>query len=280
MNSLSIALLSAALLGTVLPTGAWAGASGLAPHRAVYDMNLGEAEGQSGISALSGRMVYDFSGNACDGYSVSFRFVTEFQDVSGGSQVTDLQTTSFEGGDAKLYEFLSKIFVNRKLVESTRGTAKQLSNNKEIDLSEPEERTFSIGSKALFPTEHLNKVIESAKVGTPFYAADVYDGSETGDKVFSTTAVIGALRQSPKDASASAGALLEPLTGVSHWPVTIAYFDPAANETSGEQMPIYQLTFLLYENGVSRELVLDYGDFSMTGELNELEFYEASDCNK
>lgn len=276
MKRLSVALLGSVLCVASLPEAALAGGSALAPHRAVYDMELDQAEGQYGIASLSGRMVYDFSGNACDGYSVSFRFVTEFQDESGGSQVTDLQTTSFEAPDAKAYEFLSKTFVNQKLTESTRGKAKQTDDVKLVDLAEPEKRSVLITDTALFPTEHLKQVINSALDGTRFVAADVYDGSETGDKVFSTTAVIGAVREDAEAISGAAGQV-EKLEGVKRWPVTIAYFD-LSQEEGGEQMPVYQLTFVLYENGVSRELILDYGDFAMKGKLTDLTFYDSESC--
>ncbi|WP_150522797.1 cell envelope integrity EipB family protein [Roseibium sediminis] len=276
MKRLSVALLGSVLCVASLPEAALAGGSALAPHRAVYDMELDQAEGQSGIASLSGRMVYDFSGNSCDGYSVSFRFVTEFQDESGGSQVTDLQTTSFEAPDAKAYEFLSKTFVNQKLTESTRGKAKQSDDVKLVDLAEPEKRSVLITDTALFPTEHLKRVISSALDGTRFVAADVYDGSETGDKVFSTTAVIGAVRDDAETITGAAGQV-EKLDGVKRWPVTIAYFDPSQEE-GGEQTPVYQLTFVLYENGVSRELILDYGDFAMKGKLTDLKFYDSESC--
>ncbi len=52
------------------------------------------------------------------------------------------------------------------------------------------------------------------------------------------------------------------------WPVEIAYFDPG--EGNGEELPSYRITFKLYENGITRDLVMDYGDFSMTGRLVEL----------
>lgn len=279
MNRFSVALFGSLVTLASFQGSAFATSGGLASHRAVYDMELDDAIGQSGIASLSGRMVYDFSGNACDGYSVSFRFVTEFQDESGGSQITDLQTTSYEAPDAKAFEFLSKTFINQKLSETTRGKARQGTDGKTVELKEPDERSLSISSSALFPTEHLKRIIKSANAGTRFLAADVFDGSEAGDKVFQTTAVIGEARQHVKGISSSAKGLTERLEDIPHWPVTIAYFDPALDD-GGEQLPVYQLTFLLYENGVSRELVLDYGDFSMKGKLKELEFYDADPCEK
>ncbi|MEP3047574.1 MAG: cell envelope integrity EipB family protein [Roseibium sp.] len=246
----------------------------LAAHRAVYDMKLGDTEGQSGVAGLKGRMVYDFSGNACDGYSVNFRFVTQFRDANGGSQVTDLQTTSFEEPGALGYQFLSKTYVDDKLVESSRGTASLGADNKTVELKEPTEKSLDIGLDVQFPTEHLLTILESARSGDSFIATDIFDGAETGDKVYATTTVIGA-KSIVEDVT---GKPNQALAGHTYWPVTVAYFDPAAEKESGEQMPVYQLSFRLLENGISDRLVLDYGDFTLMGTLSDLELYKPDTC--
>ncbi|WP_269582547.1 cell envelope integrity EipB family protein [Roseibium sp. Sym1] len=248
----------------------------LVPHRAVYDMKLGESEEQAGIAGLTGRMVYDFSGNACDGYSVNFRFVTKFQDTNGGSQITDLQTTSFEEPHAGSYQFLSKTFVDRKLVEETRGTAHAGPDAKTVELKEPSEKSLRIGSDVLFPTEHLVAILKAADDNVHFVAADIYDGAETGEKVYATTTVIGA--ETVNELKAGAGKATAPLAGLSYWPVTVAYFDPSKEDASGELLPVYQLAFRLYQNGISSHLKLDYGDFTILGQMASLELYEEGDC--
>jgi len=255
--------------------GAAAGPA-LVPHRAVYDMKLGDMEEQAGIAGLNGRMVYDFSGNACDGYSVNFRFVTEFQDKDGGRQITDLQTSSFEEPQAESYQFLSKTFVDQELVESTRGTARSGAKVKTVELKEPEEKSFTIGNDVLFPTEHLLSIIKAAEEGVHFVAADIYDGAETGDKVYATTTVIGAKAVAEPGPKTNDGA--GSLAGKSYWPVTVAYFDPGADDASGELLPVYQLTFHLFRNGVSSHLKLDYGDFIILGTMSSLELYEETPC--
>ncbi|GGB58702.1 ATP-binding protein [Roseibium aquae] len=259
------------------PVLASAAPASLAPHRAVYDMKLEAASAQAGVTGVVGRMVYDFSGNACDGYSVKFRFVTQFQDPSGASQVTDLRTTSYEDGKARSFEFLSETYVNNKLIEETRGAARQAAQTKTVELAKPESRALEISGNALFPTEHLRFIISAALKGERFVAADVFDGSETGDKVYPTTAFIGA----PRSGVVAEGErmALAALAGADYWPVTIAYFEPA-DGTSGEQTPAYQLSFLLHENGVSHDLTLDYGDFKLSGELQELEFYDVGGCGE
>lgn len=248
----------------------------LVPHQAVYDMKLGEKEDNSGISGLSGRMVYEFAGNACEGYSVNFRFVTRFQNADGGSQVTDLQTTSFEEPQAESYQFLSKTFVDQELVEESKGKATAGTQTKTINLKAPSEKSLEIGHEVLFPTEHLLTILESAENGVPFISADIYDGAESGEKVYATTTVIGSKTVSPVKADTEDPDA--PLAGLNYWPVTVAYFDPGAEDATGELTPVYQLSFWLFQNGVSGHLTLDYGDFTIKGKMAALELHEDIGC--
>ena len=56
--------------------------------------------------------------------------------------------------------------------------------------------------------------------------------------------------------------------------MSIGYFEPK----EGDLIPSYQIDFRLYENGVSRELSIDYGDFSIDGRLTSLEYLQAKEC--
>ena len=59
------------------------------------------------------------------------------------------------------------------------------------------------------------------------------------------------------------------------WPVSIGYFEL----TGGDLTPSYQIDFRLYENGVSRELLIDYGEFTIHGTLSSLEYLKAKACH-
>ena len=108
--------LSAAIL--VFQAVAWASAAyavtPLMPHRAVYDLALDRASDRSGITGLTGRMVYEFNGSPCEGYTVQFRFVTKV-DTSENSRVTDQQTTTFEEGNGASFSFVTKSFTDQTL---------------------------------------------------------------------------------------------------------------------------------------------------------------------
>jgi hypothetical protein len=66
---------------------------------------------------------------------------------------------------------------------------------------------------------------------------------------------------------------------LTRWPVTVSYFDrDPKKERSGEETPAYSIGFELYENGISRALMLNYADFSIGGELVSLDVKKAKPC--
>ena len=61
----------------------------------------------------------------------------------------------------------------------------------------------------------------------------------------------------------------------------ISYFDKVAtpsDDQPGEQTPIYAISFEMYENGISRALRLDYGDFVIDGKMSSLEVKPVKAC--
>ena len=50
--------------------------------------------------------------------------------------------------------------------------------------------------------------------------------------------------------------------------MTISYFEGDPGSTA-EALPAYEASFLLYANGISRNLVMRYPDYSLTGELEQ-----------
>jgi hypothetical protein len=277
MQTAAAALFAGSCL--VQPAPAQAGGGiGLAAHRAVYDLTLSKSRGRRPIEMVRGRILYDFSGSACEGYALQFRQVSEIDSGEGKVALSDLRATTFEDGEAKTFRFNSQNKVNERTVDEVDGKAERETRGIEIKLQKPNDKTFDLDAKIAFPTEHMRRIIEAAQAGKTLMELPVFDGSETGEKVFSTLTVIGREiapeERKPDDAAAGNAAL----ANMKRWPVTISYFDQAASSTTGEQTPVYSIGFELYENGISRALVLDYGDFVVDGKMSQLELKDAPAC--
>jgi hypothetical protein len=255
-----------------------AAAVALAGHRAVYDLKLSSTRGKRAMSAVRGRILYDFTGSACEGYALQFRQVSELDSGEGKVVMSDLRATSWEDGAAKRLRFHSQNYFDENLRDQVDGQAEREGNGVEVQLTEPGEKKLDLKKDLVFPTEHVRRIIAAAREGKTLLQLSVYDGSDSGEKLYDTLTVIGKAiapsEHKPEDATAGKQAF----AGLTRWPVTISYFDHAVAEQTGEQQPVYAITFELYENGVSRALVLDYGDFVLTGEMTSLEMKDAKPC--
>jgi hypothetical protein len=251
-------------------------ASELASHRAVYELKLAQTRGNSPAVAARGRILYDFSGSACEGYALQFRQVSELDNGEGKITLSDLRSTTWEDGAAKKFIFKSQSYLNETLIDSVDGQADRQRDKVAVSLTQPAAKTFALEAGMVFPTDHMRRIIEAAREGKNILELPVYDGSEKGEKVYDTLTVIGAViapnERVPNDAAAGKQAL----AGLKRWPVTVSYFDKTTR--SGDQAPVYAIKFEVYENGVSRALVLDYNDFAISGELTAIELRDTAPC--
>ena len=271
-----IAALAAAMLWTENRAQAQAPLADFASHRAVYDLQLAYSRGSSSAMSARGRILYDFSGNACEGYALRFRQVSELDNGEGKVTLSDLRSTTWEDVAADKFMFKSQNYLNEQLIDAVDGEAERLADTVRVTLARPVEKHFDLDHLIAFPTDHMRRIIQAARSEQPLLDVPVYDGSEKGEKVYQTLSVIGHTiapgERTPDDAAANNGALRT----LKRWPVTVSYFDRAAKNS--DQPPLYSIKFELYENGISRALMLDYNDFVISGELTSLEVRNAGAC--
>jgi hypothetical protein len=246
----------------------------LAAHRAVYELSLLKSSGAKAPASARGRISFDFAGSACDGYTQNFRQITELQPSEGASRVSDMRSSTFEAGDAKDYTFTIQTKVDDTTSEDIAGKARKTSEAElAVDLSKPKNTRVGLPGAALFPTEHLQHILAAGQAGESILEAKVFDGTGDGQKIFDTLSVIG---KATTSAPSEKAAQIDALKSMRRWPVAISYFEPGKRD----QQPAYVLSFDLYENGVSRALKLDYGDFTLAGEMTELTILPSANCQK
>lgn len=249
-----------------------------APHRAVYDLSLDGAKSGSGVASVNGRIVYELSGSACEGYAQSMRFVTQTLNQEGDVQTSDLRTSSWEEVPARRLRFSTSSFQNELPAEQTQGVAKraQASGGAAVELMRPEKREAKLAGNIYFPIQHSMAIVQAARAGRTILAADLFDGSESGDKIYSTSTAIG--RQS-KDGRGPVLSLAKGVAGldrVPSWPISVSYFPTAPGQ--GDTVPLYEMSYRFHDNGVTSSLRINHGDFAIRGELKELVYLEASPC--
>jgi hypothetical protein len=277
-----------ALLAIAAVAAGWGMAAGAAraaattaflPHQALYDLSLVKSRGSASIDSARGRILYNFSGSPCEGYTSEFRQVSELSSGEGNVTLSDLRSTSWEDADGKSYRFKVDSRMNDTDSSSVDGIAERDGDHITVKLKQPEAKTFTLDGSTVFPTEQIRRIIAAAREGKSLLELTVFDGSDNGEKVYYTMSVIGQPipgdRTTPSPDPSTTNDQMKSLT---RWPVTVTYYDRDAKATDGEQTPIYAMSFELFENGVSRALVLDYNDFVVSGALGKFDVKDAKPC--
>jgi hypothetical protein len=246
----------------VLLASGQAGAADIAPHRALYSMNLGTTHGDAGVTGASGTMAYQW-GETCDGWTVEQRYrlkmgYAESPDVSISSNFV-----TWEGKDGLRYRFNQKESRSGGADQEIRGEAKLDGAGKAgtVDFEKPETKNLKLPAGVLFPSAHTIFLIDRAQAGENFVSRQIFDGA-TADGAILVSAVIG-----PKVEPDGEVAKKSPLLNRPGWRVRLAFF--SADQKA--EKPEYELGMLLLDNGVSRDMVIDYGDYSIRAKLDDIE---------
>jgi hypothetical protein len=250
---------------------------GLLPHRAVYDLALAKSSDRSGITGMNGRIVYEMTGSKCEGFSVRFRFLTEVQ-TARKSFTNDQRTTSFESSDGRSFSFVNQSYLNGQLEQELRGRAERSGNMTSVKITKPKPFSAELDA-SIFMTEHIALLVEAAQRQQTFVTAKVFDGSENGDELVDTTAVIGRRRDEMVNIEGEPDSVSQLFKGQGAWPISVSYFSVPAKPGKGERFPIYQVSFIMHENGVSRDLKMQYEDYSLKGDLKKFEFLKTDNCS-
>jgi hypothetical protein len=248
------------------------------PHQALYELNLVKSRGSS-VDSTRGRILYTFTGSACEGYTSEFRQVSELRSGEDKVTLSDLRSTSWEDGDGKSYRFKIDSRMNDTDSNPVDGVAERTGDHVTVKLKQPQVKTFTLDGSTVFPTQQIQRIIEAARAGKSVLELTVYDGSDNGEKVYNTLSVIGqAIPGDKVIAAPDPSTTSEAMKSLTRWPVTVSYYDHDTKPTDGEQTPVYSMSFELYENGVSRSLMLDYNDFVVSGVLGKFDVKDSKPC--
>jgi hypothetical protein len=279
-RSLLLMAAAAAFVWSSLEGRAEAAASGpFLAHQALYDLSLMKSRGSNSINSARGRILYNFSGSACEGYTSEFRQVSELDSGEGKVTLSDLRSTSWEDGAGKSYRFKIDARMNDADSAPVDGIAERSGDQITVKLKQPATKTFTLDAATVFPTEQIQRIIAAARQGKSVLELMVYDGSDNGEKVYNTLSVIG--QPIPGDRTIAApdpSTANDVMKSLTRWPVTVSYYDRDAKAKDGEQTPVYAMSFELYENGVSRALMLDYNDFVISGALGKFDVKDSKPC--
>src|ERR1700754_2100820 len=134
-------------------------------HQALYDLSLVKSRGSSSINSARGRILYNFTGNACEGYTSEFRQVSELDSGEGKITLSDLRSNSWEDAAGKSYRFKIETRMNEADAGRVDGSAERDGDHINVKLKLPAPKSFTLDGKIVFPTEQIQRIIAAAKEG-------------------------------------------------------------------------------------------------------------------
>jgi len=262
----------------------------LVPHRAVYEISLANKKEAVSVSNVRGRMVFEITGSPCEGYTQNMRMITSTTDERGVKSLSDIRSSTWEQGRGKRLRFSSSQYLDSQLQEVVSGDARRSRNRKNINVKvdRPGATVLDLPGDALFPAQHSLAIIRAAKAGEKQLDVRIYDGSEQGQGFYKTYSFIGkkipAIAKDPnRNKSKKSKKKAKKLAGLGlakmpSWPVAVSYFNGEGN--SDDTIPSYELSFRMYPNGVSGNLLINYGNFSVRGRLDKIKYLRTGSCKR
>lgn len=269
LTRVSIYLLCAVLTGGTVVSPQSAHAVDLASHKAIYDIRMKSTQTGSQVLDVRGKMLFTFK-KSCDGWISNHKFSLDYEYTGTPPLEVESKFTSFEGFGGKLLNFSSSRITNGEPDQRLRGLA-TISGTKNIaQFSMPEDLSFNLTGATLFPAGHTMKLIEAAQQGQKIVNAQVFDGSDDKGPV-EINAVIG-----KKTLPEADNKLDKALTGGNGWLMRLAVFPNEGDDN--QTISDYEMTMNLLENGIIRDMTIDYHNFSVTQKLVAVEPLKEDKC--
>jgi hypothetical protein len=262
---------SVAFLGGFLAVSAGPPALGaeIVPHRALYTMILSSAKTDSGVVDARGTMQYEW-GESCDGWTIEqrYRLRIRYGEMPDADIISSFVT--WESKDGLRYRFNQKQSRNGELDQDIRGEARldAAGSGGVAEFVRPKPQTLKLEPGVLFPSAHTILLIDKAREGENFVSRQVFDGAADENAVQVSAAIGGKITS---DAASADQNLLLQRPG---WRVRLAFF-PADNSV---EKPDYELGMHLLDNGVSLDMLIDYGEYSIRAKLDDIEPLTKPNC--
>lgn len=244
-----------------------------APYRGTYNMKMRRADPSTGISGASGRMTIEWM-DVCQGYTLNQRIMTELMFREGENMVTDLRVSTWEARNGKEFRFSFHNYVNGEPAEVSQGEAKRAADGSgQADYKWPHGKEAHFPPGTVFPTSHGMDLVQAARAGQRSLTRIIFDGAPDG-AIYRAVAFIGDKRRAERSASRADPPWKRTLDKLESWPVIVSYYRVG---DSGE-VPEYEISYRLFENGIADKLLLDYGDMVFEARIAGLVIYDRPGC--
>lgn len=267
--SLVLGLTSSLLLGSYTVASNAAGLTKqLVSHRAVYAMNLSKSGGDGGLTGARGVMSYEFK-DQCDSWTVESKIYLRLM-YGNQSEVENIRSmVTSEAKDGLSFRFRLNEVTNGRITEEIKGVATLDGLGGIAEFTKPSSQKMILPKGTLFPTAHIQTLIEYSLAGGKHLTKLVFDGA-TLDNPYEVSAVIGA-GTGKKNLSSK---LTKILSDKVNWKMGMAYFPMNDRNPT----PEIELSVEMRSDGIVKLIIQDFGKYALEARLDQVAFLKDSGC--
>jgi hypothetical protein len=246
-----------ALLALLVPS--LAHADGFTGQHALYTLTLAKLRTHD-ITGATGQMSFDVV-DGCTGWATTQHMTLLIRNTDGTLNKTVSDYITWESKDGKTLTFTLRESDNdgKEQIDSA-GTAMHTAPDGSgiITYTTPANTTLKLPPGTLFPMAHTAALLAAGRAGQKFISPLLFDGTTTDGAQATFVAVLG---------HHGAGKTAWPaLDGIPSTNVDIAFYE----RKNDDETPDFRTSMRYFENGVASDLMMDFGDFEMTGKLTRL----------
>jgi EipB-like len=237
----------------------FAEADGLTGQHAVYDLTLSKVRTHD-ITGAVGQMSFNVV-DGCTGWATTQHMTLFIRNVDGTLNKSVTNYITWESKDGRTLTFtLSESDNDGKEQIDDAGTATRTGSNGTgvINYTTPANTTFTMPPGTLFPMAHTEALLAAGREGKKFISPPLFDGTTADGTQATFVAILG--HHGPGKNNFAA------LSTIPSTDVDIAFFE----RKNDDETPDFRTQMRYFEDGVATNLVMDFGDFVMTGKLAKL----------
>jgi hypothetical protein len=243
-----------------------AAAPTIAGHHAFYQLSLQSSTDQ-GVLSATGSMSYDVT-DACTGWTTAQHLIINLTDRDGRDVKMVSDYATFETKDGTHLTFHTKQMTDSSVTEQIDGVATldRSGGKGHADFTAPERKRVMLPPGTMLPNAHTLAVLQAGLAGKRFLSIPLFDGTGSDGAQDSFTTI--------ENWHASHTEKWSSLSGLPSGRVHVAFFD----RDQKTELPDYEIGMRYFDNGVADDLAMNFGDFVMSGKLDQFELKSGPRC--
>ena len=235
------------------------------PHRATYEISLYKNHGDDNIADAKGEMTLQVV-HTGEGWAIEQKSTLHVYNKDGSAEQIRNTLTTWESADGLTYSFK---------VRTVRGDDEEIIGGDAfiptkggaglVTYQQPEESTVQLPIGTVFPMQHMISMLSAAMRGQPIVSHIVFDGSSETHEPVQVDTALGKTQDSKLAVTNK-----DLLQAKKVWPMSMAIYaegstDPEAN---------YKIVQHVLDQGVIRDMTIDYGAFEVKAVLTQVEVFQ------